>query len=584
MSNLRATVCALASLGVGGVWAQDRGVTPGAQDLPQIQTTDEASRESGLTLPTPTESGLPPIPQGPTVVLSGVAFDGLTSVAPEDLAEIAAPFLQRPLDAAGLEALRLAVTRALIDRGYVNSGALIPRQTLQGGVLILQIVEGGLSEIEVATNRYLWRKSLIQGPVSRASDSPPLAIDDVNSAFRALLRDPLVERLEGKLRPGDELGEAMLDLEAQLADPVDLSFRLDNANPPSVGEITGGVSLGLNSVAGLGERMGFGYARSDEAETYLGDVFLPITTRGLGLFGGFQLSESTFIEEPIASAGDIDSEFSNFELGLRQRLIRNARWIAAVSGSLSRRRSQTTVAGFPTPLAEGAEDDGEAIATVVRAAADARYETERLAAAARAQVSVGVDLFDATINPIGADGRFVSYLLQGQFTAKPFREGALEDLNVILRGRAQYTTSRLFPIERFAVGGAYTVRGYRQNTLVRDNGYAASIELRQPIFRVGIPGLVSRQNAGPVTLAAFFDVGGADNVNDPTTTFETLASVGGGLLWRPTELISMSVYYAADLTDEPFPINDEKLQDRGVHFSIVFTPPVSKLFDLFDGD
>lgn len=44
-----------------------------------------------------------------------------------------------------LEEARLALTRFLIDKGYINSGALLPIQDFKNGVAIFQIVEGRLA-------------------------------------------------------------------------------------------------------------------------------------------------------------------------------------------------------------------------------------------------------------------------------------------------------------------------------------------------------------------------------------------------------------------------------------------------------
>ena len=48
---------------------------------------------------------------------------------------------------------------------------------------------------------------------------------------------------------------------------------------------------------------------------------------------------------------------------------------------------------------------------------------------------------------------------------------------------AQISADPLLSIERFAIGGRDTVRGYRENQLVRDSGVVASAELRIPLWR-----------------------------------------------------------------------------------------------------
>ncbi|MGB3650239.1 MAG: ShlB/FhaC/HecB family hemolysin secretion/activation protein, partial [Rivularia sp. (in: cyanobacteria)] len=45
----------------------------------------------------------------------------------------------------------------------------------------------------------------------------------------------------------------------------------------------------------------------------------------------------------------------------------------------------------------------------------------------------------------------------------------------------QLTPDSLLSLERFSIGGVDTVRGYRQNQLVSDNGVLGAVELRIPL-------------------------------------------------------------------------------------------------------
>ena len=54
--------------------------------------------------------------------------------------------------------------------------------------------------------------------------------------------------------------------------------------------------------------------------------------------------------------------------------------------------------------------------------------------------------------------------------------------HLILRASTQLASDALLAMEKFVVGGHATVRGYRENQFVRDNGFAASAELRFPLF------------------------------------------------------------------------------------------------------
>jgi hemolysin activation/secretion protein len=103
----------------------------------------------------------------------------------------------------------------------------------------------------------------------------------------------------------------------------------------------------------------------------------------------------------------------------------------------------------------------------------------------------------------GPDGRFVSILGQGQYLRRlnpDLLPSAFAGSQFILRGGFQWTDDPLLAMEQFSLGGANTVRGYRENQLVRDTGVFASAELRVPIIR-------SERWGEVLQVAPFFDFG-----------------------------------------------------------------------------
>lgn len=100
---------------------------------------------------------------------------------------------------------------------------------------------------------------------------------------------------------------------------------------------------------------------------------------------------------------------------------------------------------------------------------------EKFALAFRSTFSVGVDAFGATIqkNHLNPDSEYFAWLGQsrGIWNLPQIKS------DFVFKGNVQVSDDPLLPLERMAVGGRHTVRGYRENQLVRDNGYAASTEL-----------------------------------------------------------------------------------------------------------
>ncbi|MBI4330317.1 MAG: hypothetical protein HY673_03435 [Chloroflexi bacterium] len=52
-----------------------------------------------------------------------------------------APYVNRELTSEDLEALLLALTFHYVNRGYINSGAIIPDQTVSDGLIALHIID-----------------------------------------------------------------------------------------------------------------------------------------------------------------------------------------------------------------------------------------------------------------------------------------------------------------------------------------------------------------------------------------------------------------------------------------------------------
>jgi hemolysin activation/secretion protein len=130
----------------------------------------------------------------------------------------------------------------------------------------------------------------------------------------------------------------------------------------------------------------------------------------------------------------------------------------------------------------------------------------------------------------------------------------------------QFCDQSVLPLEKFSVGGAYSVRGYREDEFVRDNGVVASLELRYPAFRMPVPGLAQTAEDGMVQLAAFTDWGWSENVDTATPSPRSIGSVGLGVRWDPSPRLHAQLYWGIPLRDIDYPSDD--LQNDGIHFQL----------------
>ncbi|NEP56565.1 MAG: ShlB/FhaC/HecB family hemolysin secretion/activation protein, partial [Symploca sp. SIO2G7] len=135
---------------------------------------------------------------------------------------------------------------------------------------------------------------------------------------------------------------------------------------------------------------------------------------------------------------------------------------------------------------------------------------------------------------------------------------------LILKGDVQLATQSLLRLEQFGMGGADTVRGYRQNTFISDNGLLASAEVRIPIVR--FPEL-----EGLLQIAPFVDFGAIWNQSgnpDPDPDPNVLVSTGIGLRLRLGDRLSARFDWGIPLVDVP--TSDRTLQEEGLYFSLTY--------------
>ena len=87
-----------------------------------------------LSPPAPREFELIPSAR---VFLREIRVVGSTVFSPEEIAAVTGPYTNRTVTHEDLEALRLALTLLYVNKGYVNSGAILPDQKVADGVVTL---------------------------------------------------------------------------------------------------------------------------------------------------------------------------------------------------------------------------------------------------------------------------------------------------------------------------------------------------------------------------------------------------------------------------------------------------------------
>ncbi len=527
---------------------------PTRPELPPLPSAppETPTQPSPLT-PPPEIPQTPPPELGVKVKVQRVEVLGSTVFSPQQLEAAVASFIGKEATFEELLAIRSAITQLYVDEGYSTSGAFLPPQDLTDGVVRIQVVEGAIEKIEIEGLSHL-RDSYVRSRIQLATQTP-VNLPRLEEALQLLQLNPLIHTVQAELSSGTSPGLSILTLDIKEAQPFSATATIENRDSPSVGEIRGTLSLAHNNVLGFGDHLSFDLGISQGINIYNIGYAIPLTPREGTLSVSYSNSDSRLIEKPFSEL-DINADAYTFSVGYRQPIIHTPTSEFALSLFLDLRQSKTFLfEDVPYSFSTGPEQ-GLSQVSVLRFTQDWTNRSTTRVLAARSQFSFGLDAFGATINNTGIDGRFTSWLGQFQWVQALGRNTIL-----VARTGAQISFDSLLPIEQFSIGGVETVRGYRQNQQVADNGIFGSIEVRFPIIR-------QPDGIGTIQLAPFFDIGTAWNHKGELLGPNTLASIGLGLRWQLGSYLSARLDWGIPLIN----VGDEgnSLQDKGISFSLQY--------------
>lgn len=533
-----------------------RPIPPPPQPIPTPQPLPETPLDQTPIIPRSSE----PRPEIPgSITVKSFEFEGNTAFNDEKLRKVTDEFTNTPITFARLLQVEAVITKLYTDAGYINSGAFIPANqafSREGAVVKIEVVEGRIEDIKVTGNRRL-NSEYIRNRI-RLGVSKPLNRTRLLKALQVLQTNPLIKNISVELSVGSRPELSLLEVKVVEADSFRTEFFVDNGRVPSVGSFRRGVRINEGNLFGFGDRATAQYTNTDGSNTLDLSYSVPLNPRNgtLTLSGGF--ADTNVIEPPFDRI-DIVGDYFYADLSYRQPIIETATQELALGLALSRQQSQTQLLGRNFPLSPGADENGETRLSVLRFFQEYTQRTPQQVLALRSQFNLGVGLFNATVNNQPPDSRYFSWRGQGQYV----RVLAPETL-FVFRSDAQFATRSLLPLEQFSIGGLQSVRGYRQDQYLVDNGFFASAEFRLPILRVN-------QVDGLLQIVPFIDFGiGWNSSGDRNPDPNTLVGTGVGLLLQMGNQLNARLDYGFPLIDVNS--SDRTLQEQGLYFSVNYSP------------
>ena len=547
-------------------------IIPPPQLFPPVQTP----KPKPEPLPPPEQLLVPPSSAPPSqrpapesvpekITVKRFEVTGSSVFDQKQLDKILAPYTNKLLSFTEIFQVRAAITKLYVKKGYITSGALIPPQTIQNGIVKIQIIEGSLEAIEVTGTRRL-NPDYIR---NRLPKSQPFNQKRLLEALQLLQLNPRIKNIQAELEAGSSLDTTVLNVRVQEASTLSAQLLADNGRSPSVGSSRRRIQLNEANILGLGDGLSVAYTNTNGSNSIDLGYTLPINSDNGTLSFNYGFNHSNVVEDPF-NALDIIGNYHYYELTLQQPVVEtpNRELIFGLGAArLESDISSDVLKNFGYPLSllsPGADNEGSTRISTIEFFQQWTNRSSLDIFAARSQFNLGIGAFDATINSGGEpDSSFFSWLGQVQWV----RQMAPDTL-LLLRSNFQLASEALVPLQQFGVGGIDSVRGYRQDALLGDNAVFASGEIRLPIYRN------SKQNL-LLQVTPFVDFGttwdSEIRFNDQNLAkSDTLASVGLGLRLQLSNRLTARFDWGIPLID--LDTREKTWQEKGLYFSINYNP------------
>jgi hemolysin activation/secretion protein len=549
-----APVLAIFMMALPAVWSGEAL----AQDVPEAGQIEERFEEPVEPRATfeqvvpETERQLPPEEaEKIKFELSGLIFEGVTVYESSEFLPFYEEYLSQEVSLADIYEIAGKVSNLYLADGFILSFAIVPAQTVRGGIIRIQVIEGFVSEIFVegpAANSIFAdpsgqaRHDLVIAYAKKIVSEGPLRLSDLEK-YLLLAGDLPGVTANGVLSPSQNIPGASDLVVVVDFDRANGFMSADNRGTRFVGPYQLGTGLNINSVAGLYEQVGVRLIGTSEyRELRLGSVTYQhqLGTEGTKLYlsAGRTFSEPGFTLEDL----DIKSFTTTFGVSISHPWIRSRSENLSTTFEFDFRNTKTD--SFKAPLSE----DRLRVFRIggVYDFVDSLRGINLIAL----KYSQGVDFMHAKISGSDLLSRENGHSDFGAVRADLSRlQSILPGLTLLGEATGQYSFSQLLASEEFGLGGERYGRAYDPYEISADHGVAAKLELQ---YGISDDGSIFKG----IQIYGYYEFGAVWHRLKPAVSStgasgksrESLASTGLGIRFNLTDYISGYVEATKPLT------------------------------------
>ena len=394
-----------------------------------------------------------------TFTLKAIELDESKVLEKTKLEALKGEYLEKEIGVKDLYELVNKINKLYLDEGYYTCRAVLPAQTIKGGVVKINLIEGTTNEIKVQGNKYTKsnyiskRMSLKQGRV-----------DNINKLNEDLLRFNASNdvQLRISMQAGSEPGTTDYIISAYEPQNITWSIYSDNAGSDTSGEYRGGLFFNDRSLTGVRDALSMNTMLSDGTKSFGLAYSRPMGHSGTKLNVQYSTNSVHITDGPL-EALNVRGHAYAASVGVSQPLVVTEKTRTEATLDYGQQNSKTDFSGIHWL------DD--TIKGVTAGYSLTNYGTTSIVYQKHSlNFGTHTDIEDK-------DKDFSLYQANGLYQ-KMYEHGQL--VSVRLDGQLGFN-NYLPSARQFYIGGAYSVRGYKESLLGGDSGYSVGVEYAAPI-------------------------------------------------------------------------------------------------------
>lgn len=409
-----------------------------------------------------------PPPEGPRFPVGKVRIAGASIFSEEALHALVADVEGQELSLAALHAVADRITQYYRQRGYVLAYAYVPAQKISDGVIELAVVEGRIGAVSVRNDELVGGAALeplaalVPGEVARAQtlERSVLLLSDLPGLV-----------ITSTLKPGSAPGTSDLMVDVAPGARVSGNMELDGNGDRFSGRIRAGAAVNVNNPLQLGDQLTLRGRASDEGLHYVfGEYRLPVNRWGTRI--GMSVSELQYrLGDSLAALG-LEGDALSVNVTASHPLVRARRTNINAEVQAGQLTMQDRITATDTVI--------DRTIRLWRAGLNGNWLDDWSGSgswsAEYISGNLALDADTALLDQAGP--RAAGHFGKWNFSLRRL-QGMTPASSLLLSFSGQVAEKNLDSSQKMVLGGANGVRAYPQGEGFGDQGYMATVELRQ---------------------------------------------------------------------------------------------------------